>query len=357
VAREIKDVPTEKFPIYSVELYTIPEKGKDYVDAVDRCWIDGANIAQFFIPSSRPVPVPSQANVDGSIQPQMRAYHEQEPAPLAIYCRTINPEGFIHLNIYPRRVQFPAWQKNPTGMVEIGNGGLVNMDEDRERRYYYPLHTMHYQSVYNFTDDMPEFGAVEVVPGASKALVMNFPTDDITDTPHVMGLWAYLSPEVRSFDPAKKDQLWADDEHEDSWEVAQRKLMAQLTNPPREKALALLPIPAELRQVLRRGRSAVAFDETIGRVCISCFEDQRIFVLDYAHAPREGQLYIYACLIFIRLTTLTDPNGDRLPVPYTIHSSRMTEPTDPSQCPSWDRLDALPSVEMMGNSFDDHMAF
>ena len=48
-----------------------------------------------------------------------------------------------------------------------------------------------------------------------------------------------------------------------------------------------LVIPPKLRETLRSGVSAVAWDEGIGRVCIAASKNASIYILDFAQVPKD----------------------------------------------------------------------
>ena len=70
----------------------------------------------------------------------------------------------------------------------------------------------------------------------------------------------------------------------------------------------------------------VAWDECIGRMCVALENDSRIFVVDFAQAPKEGALLISVpwpkqCLTLTAPLPLTGDDGERLPVPVRSYQN------------------------------------
>jgi hypothetical protein len=281
-------------------MYAIPSEGKDYYHSIDRKWISNHYITQWIIPPSQHTPVYGQTATDKSVQPTMQPYTDQEPPPISIHCLGANPDESVHMLIWPRRVVIPPPPKvngrrvAPSGVQEIpvpiGTTLTVDFDADKQvpwkRRYwYYPLSTLTFQTVFKFNTDKSKFGHVRIAAGAERAVYTNYDPSDQTDHPGMIRLWAYNSPDIRSRDPEKKDQLWFDDEDPNCTDVKRRMQLESIRGPRAKKALTMLPIAGDVYEKLQGGLRAVAFDESTGRLCLSAYNDQKIYVLDYAKAP------------------------------------------------------------------------
>jgi hypothetical protein len=297
-----------KNPVYPLEMYWIPFEGKDYHHPVDRVYLTEFESAKFVIPPSPNAPI-FGSKTDPSIQSSLRAFSDREPPPISIYGTLDGGAGTCHLAIHARRVPIPRTLRmaNWSEDVPLPVGGSVKIDWRADnampwkRRYwYYPLSTLRFQSVFRF-QKTTGFGRVEITGGNERALFASFDPKDQTDQPALVNLFRYTSPDVRS--ATLKEQLWGDDEDPGSTDVARRKQLEELRAPRAKVHLATLPIPGEFYAKLRGGVRAIAFDEGTGRVCMSAYNDQVIYVSDYARAPVEDRL------------------GERAPLPVDFRES------------------------------------
>jgi hypothetical protein len=266
VVRMIDDIPDLHYPTYPIETYNIPFKDERQ-DALERCTLEDLDVAEWIVPPSQSIPIPGLHEHDKSIQPSLMGCTEREPPPVSIMCRTQSPAGMVHLNVWPRRlfVQTKAGPR-PT------------------RRWNYPLSSLVYQSVLLF-DPALEAEDVMIAGGAERAVVISRLDADDGTYPAV-SVAGYVSPNVRTNDQTQRGRLWSDEEDPASPDVHRRAELEAIRGPVRLNHLAPLPVPQEMRlRLSESGLQAVAFDETIARICVSSKDDKRVYVLDYAKAP------------------------------------------------------------------------
>jgi hypothetical protein len=225
------------------------------------------------MPPAEHMPEWGQHENDPSIQPDTIGYTDREPPPISIFCRTVNPVGMMHLNVWPRR-----------GYVKTKDGLQPT------RAWFYALNTIVTQSIIH-VGDVDKHERVHIAGGTQRAVVLTRPKVDpsISDMGTILRPMAYVSPNVRSTDPAKRSQLWSDGENPKNSEVKDRIELEEVRGPIRREPMAGIPMPVHMYEKLRvNGVQAVAFDETIARICVVAKDDQTIFVSDYSKAPNEN---------------------------------------------------------------------
>jgi hypothetical protein len=266
VIRKIDDDPAGDYlPVYPLETYAIPFCDQ-LLEATDRCTLEDIDVVEWLVPPSAHIPVPGRHEHDESVQPALMGFTEREPAPVAIMCRTQKPAGLVHLNVWPRRV-----------VVETSQGPRPT------RRWQYPLSKLVYQSILQFEADIkPE--SVVIAGGAERAIVVSRP--DAGDGT-ALRLSGYAAPNIRTSEPALRGQLWSEDEEAASADVVRRVQLEAIRGPIRVNALAALPLSTEVYEELcTGGMGAVAFDETIARVCVSSKNSKRVYMFDYSKAAQ-----------------------------------------------------------------------
>jgi hypothetical protein len=313
VIRQVDARHTEnQCPIYAFEMYAIPQLGtKGVHQALDRIWINDVVVSQIHISLLNTAPPPRDAvdedemdvddPMDLSIQPELPAWQEREPDPVSIYLRTSKPDGMQHLTMWPRRIERPPTPgaspssstmdlSSPTPSSSQRSSSALSTFSDAPT-HFYPLQSCNYQAMYDFSaPDAQHFGAARIVPGTVRALVWGAPRDSRKDAPPLIDMWSYASPERR--DPDADATL-----PEDARARIEARQAARA--PCRSNCLAALSLPPPVRAMLTKGVQAMAFDDTIGRVFASADKCQKIFIIDFAAAPREND------------------RGERLPLPVT----------------------------------------
>jgi hypothetical protein len=110
------------------------------------------------------------------------------PPPISLFCRTLNPVGIVHYLIWPK----------------------IEATPDQPTRYYFNLEYVVPQTVH-----VSEPLASHVLTGSSKALLYTVGASDRTDTPRLLSIRRYLSPQLQP--------LWSLREMEDPTEPVSRR--------------------------------------------------------------------------------------------------------------------------------------
>jgi hypothetical protein len=251
VIRSIPVLPIpEATPLYLFEIYDPPQLGKwSASKAKDRYVIDNRHITSFQI---------SDHNIstahDASLQPTLPAAFGP-PAPISIFCQTIKPHGLQHYVMWPVQVDVPATSTS-----------------DPQTNHYYSLGNVSFQSRRD-----SDLVVSHVVPGAFRALIYTVPAADRTDSPALLELRKYISPEVRPY-----DHLAIEDYVDEKERIMKKRKVIP------GHIFTSLAIPRKLQAILRDGGvTAIAWDEGIGRVCIASSRSLTIYVLDFAQVPSQ----------------------------------------------------------------------
>ncbi len=249
--------------------------------------------------------LPTTISDDESDAPRM--HRNRPPPPLGIYLRQA-PQGFIHLSMWP----IPGMLPPPPPDTPITNDWNVQ-GKGRTRRWQpavkftYRLSTLRYQRYLSYP--LQQHGHLRLIPGASRAVVYSvYPHAARSIAPAVFSMASYVSPDIGS-------QLSSIEGHPEVHRAhIVRRLMAALRNEEtvddpanslplwprarkqlRAKAVAAVYVPKLLEEQLKRGLSAIAFDEAVGRLVISTKVDGQLHVLDFAYQGDEGE---YPCSSF-----------------------------------------------------------
>lgn len=280
-----------RHPHYTMELYNIPDNWK-----TAKAWKRDRK-APLYQPTPRPPtcgPLESASMNDGyfddfevsdhgftslhddSIFPSLS--REVRPPPISIFGRTRAPstEGLMHMSIWPLRVEGPRPSPPPQPAAALPMPQLR-----------YTLTEARYQS-YQAFEDADHHLNVHVLPGSYRALVYITPGDDNSDAPPITALYSYVSPEARTLREAGSP--FDEDEPEKGRAVI------------RDRSLVAIDLPKNISSLLMQGVTAIAWDESIGRLCFSTVRSSRVHVLDFAQCPRAGEPYtLYLdCLIYPR---------------------------------------------------------
>jgi len=144
---------------------------------------------------------------------------------------------------------------------------------EAKKSYYYSLSNVSFQSRHDCDPNV-----AHVLPGAYRALIYTVPSDDRTDSPALINLRRYITPEAQPIDYPITP---ADNLSEEQRVMKRRKLIPS-------NIYSSLVIPKKLAASLREdGETAVAWDEGIGRVCIAASDDSVIHILDFAQVPKR----------------------------------------------------------------------
>jgi hypothetical protein len=234
-------------PVYLFEMYDTPDYGQIISSqAVDRYTMDNRHIVEFYI---------SDANLvnhnDESIQPTLHAA-QGPPPPISIFCRTIEPNGLHHFILWPQHFYVPA--------------GITSMETSL---YFYTLSNLISQSRHD-SDDV----ICCVLPGSSRSLIYTISADDRRAAPSLIELRRYVSPETQPFE-------YPEPQTEDTSDIMKERKRVPFN------IYSTLELPRKLAKTLRNeGITAVAWDEGLGRVCISASEDSTIHILDFSQVSK-----------------------------------------------------------------------
>jgi hypothetical protein len=239
--------------MYLIEIYNTPVCGETTIlGATDRYIIDNRHIASFQISDHN-----LATRHDNSIQPSLPAANGP-PSPISIFCRTTQPHGLQHYMVWPTHVDLPPFPGSK-----------------QQKSYYYSLSNVSFQSRHVCDPNI-----AHVLPGAYRTLLYTVPSDDRTDTPALLNLRRYITPEAQPFDYPVAPE---DDRNTEQRVMKKRKLIPS-------NIYSSLVIPKKLAASLKEdGVTAVAWDEGIGRVCIAASYDSVIHILDFAQVPKRPQ--------------------------------------------------------------------
>ncbi|KAF5356544.1 hypothetical protein D9758_008215 [Tetrapyrgos nigripes] len=175
------------------------------------------------------------------------------PPPISVYMRTLNPRGVLHYNLYP--------SKEITG-VQINEEGVV--EEIGEWKYttdWAVPQSTHYSEPVD----------ARIIPGVHRALIYTVPGDDRTDEPNLLALRRYYNPLFPGSGYPHPPYGHPEPEHE----VIEKRYLR-----PTNLFCSFQINSPYLEHIKEQGFTAIAWDESIGRVCIATPKDMHILVLD-----------------------------------------------------------------------------
>jgi hypothetical protein len=187
---------------------------------------------------------------------------EWKPKPITAFLRTTLPSnGLMRLTFFPRKIEhvppeLPAAAANAP--FQTDPAAAPGVLPTYTWRYYLP------EPEFRPPRWIPSYAEEQyrVLPGTIRTLLLNIPYDDITATPAVIAFSRYEDPDLLVDDPPQ-------------------------VNPDQPRyPVHTLPInlPAEHRRF-----DAVAWDETVGRLCLSHLGKSRVEVFDFSRRPKEGE--------------------------------------------------------------------
>ncbi|KAI0816802.1 hypothetical protein BC628DRAFT_1405603 [Trametes gibbosa] len=267
VVREVAvpRTPSQLHPIYSFEKYSIIPAGPNKISQTrmsEACILahDVGHLSHIHIADPN---VPPRA--DDSILGKLRGNVDDPPLPppLSIYGRRVNEEGFVLVRFFAQRFvhEFP-----PT--PPSAGSWRSHLPLRRRVTYHYPLH---YNDLFEKDSHLDE--TVRILPGVIRPLIVYTPWDDITDAPPIV--------EIRP---------WIDRGMHLPYTVEAGDVVVPVQGLRRQATFANAPWEG-----LRA--TALAWDETIGRLVISRADGDGLIVYEFSHAPRQ------------------DNDGRRLPLP------------------------------------------
>lgn len=179
----------------------------------------------------------------------------QPPPPISVYIEMKSPQCIAHWHIWPEKTE---WEAGP--------------------QYVYTLHgiTTVKQTLH---DPRPHIG--HVLPGVFRSLIYTTEATDHTSTPSLTTLRRYISPEFQSNQyPVDRVQ------HHSAVERSNYKDMPN-------NVYTRLDMGEEFATRYRHhGLGAIAWDQTIGRVCLTEGGGSVIEVIDFSHAAKVGERFL-----------------------------------------------------------------
>ncbi|KAF8628243.1 hypothetical protein AX15_004019 [Amanita polypyramis BW_CC] len=243
VVRTVSLSPTSDLML--VELYTAPI----YPGSYEYTCIDSYTVSGKFVTSVQVTDygIPTTTGDQPQLLPS-----SGPPPPISIYIRTSNPSGIVHHCLWPSFLDPPT-----TGPAPM------------QRIWFYDLsqatiQTSHVSSPYG----------IHVLPGAYRAMMYTVREDDRRDAPRVVNFRRYVNPGNMPWDYPRS----VPDDSSGSVLRRPRYLI-----PSNVYASIDLTINAKT-QLEATGLAAVAWDETIGRLCVAAGNDQKIRVMDFSNA-------------------------------------------------------------------------
>lgn len=244
---------------------------------------------------------------DASVWPQLNI--ARPPPPISIYCcKEEEPTGLIHFSIPPVPLEFPlSPPQTPIGKRRCRVPS----------KYHYSIAAIANQNNYKMPPRLVQWGNPRVLIGACRALVYTVPRGSRSISPPLLTLCAYISPE-RESDVVQDDAgmgaaavLVAQDTGPDGVEREELEERERVESELEVRELALWPTPRKksrrnclpnvlmhpyLVEQVRKGVSAIAWDEGSGRVCITTPQDGQLHIMDFAYQRQEGMFH-HLCIL------------------------------------------------------------
>ncbi|KAI0937436.1 hypothetical protein AcV5_005347 [Taiwanofungus camphoratus] len=225
---------------------------------------------------------------DDSVNPNLYNVDQPPaPRPISIFATTVDHDFIFRYTIFPRRVEHVlpptppsarSWSKTP---------------RDYARTYAtwsYDVMSIPLWKAYHGAKDRE----LRIIPGSLRAIAYEVPRKDIREAPPILSIYRYYDIASGSFEAALNDPTT-------NGELRGTKVMKEFD----------VPAHVDLSSV-----QAMAWDETIGRLCISSLNSTRLYVLDFAKAPRlddQGQR--------VPLPVLLNPDPDEIMAPFITHTA------------------------------------
>lgn len=218
-------------------------------DAVDIEWLDHDTIGTLSNIEISDHGIPTA--LDSSVHAALRdARQPPAPHPITIWANRHQPvadtrrgmhpytyTGLLRIVLYPERIEEPG-----------AAGPVVSYRYKFERMG--PLRVIPLSGGY----------ILRPIVGSMRSLVYMTHEEDLRDTPRVRGLRRFCDPGLMSFEEAERRM---------NQECFTRKIK--------------VPKDIDMREV-----AAMAWDETIGRLCVAEWMSDVVHVLDFSHAPKQG---------------------------------------------------------------------
>ncbi|KAH8100983.1 hypothetical protein BXZ70DRAFT_907128 [Cristinia sonorae] len=263
VVRRIEPRPNHiEKPAYSLALYNIPKNNTTKVVSMDvqperEVSFDTDELVDIQIPA-HDAPLREDHSFRGELDREM-----YRGRPITIFARTLNPNGLWRLTMLPVRIQRPP--EDPKAKLSP---------------YFYKYSFSDSAEVFTIT--APVGKAYVLMAGAIRSIVYTISLTDISLCPKIVGLYRYT---------------------DDVAHPAPEQMQHSRHSPVNAMPLRELDLEMNGNRI-----AAMAWDETIGRLCMVNEGDMRLFVLDFGKGPT------------------TDPQGRRLPLRLPVPPESTTTP-------------------------------
>ncbi|THU89910.1 hypothetical protein K435DRAFT_676883 [Dendrothele bispora CBS 962.96] len=234
---------------HTIELYTVPGSGSTGVltSPVDEpAYIEGKFAESFHISEDYIPP----------IGPEFPNLYDAKacPPPISIFMRTVNPRGVMHYDLCSSHLIVGHQQDAITGEIEEIKEWVYRTD------WAIPQST-----------HVSEPVDTRIIPGVHRALMYTVPGDDRTDEPHLLALRRYHNPLFPGSEYPHTPYGYPEPEDE----VIEKRYKR-----PTNLFCNFKVDSPYLDYIKEQGFTAIAWDESIGRVCIATPKDMHILVLD-----------------------------------------------------------------------------
>ncbi|KAG9222277.1 hypothetical protein CCMSSC00406_0006574 [Pleurotus cornucopiae] len=237
-------------PLVLIQLFDMPIAGEKFRNNPrEEAAIDDKYLSDFVISDCN---TPSL----GPDHPKLRTM-SGPPPPISVFARAADPNGVMHFKMWPKHIQVPPFAGRPPRTT-----------------YRYAIRLFQNQSL-----QLTGSNKAHVLPGTDRAIIYHVPEDDRSDTPPLVNLRKYIDPGYPHPDLPAPDP----DEDVGVLRTTRRRVP--------HRVFSTLKMPSIWSKALGKGLAAIAWDEGIGRVCMSGHHDRLIRILDFADAPQSRHLF------------------------------------------------------------------
>lgn len=329
-------------PITTIEFFTIPLNTnrstpvEEFLHADDRSYIQSDHCVGIQITDHYTLPAPDR---DDSIQQDL-CPSVYAPKPISIYGRTVADDGMIRVTFYPKKTEivYPPTpstcahstsSRSPSPIPSSSSSNDLcassssghcssekrssyvpsiysswkNLPKPRRHRYIY---NVHYNSFIRFIES-PVNETYRILPGAMYSIVYTIPWDAITPNPPVLNMFRYYDIETMERDPLIDHPGLTDE-------------MIQEETKNRRKPLNRFGFEWKMD-----GLEAIAWDETTGRLLFTQSDDMKIYVLEFAKAPKED---IHGRRLPLEMDRMNDPDSSKWMTSHHIPGDLMSDSDD-----------------------------
>ncbi|KAJ3480202.1 hypothetical protein NLI96_g8518 [Meripilus lineatus] len=256
--------------VYTIEFFDVPLNlsGKP-LDATPACVgrvlhtdeiLHEVYITDHYIPAS----------TDESLNKQVFGSDTRPPRPISIIARGIDKydtAGVLRFTIYPEKVETLSPSTSPTA-----TSAASSLDSEFPWLFPYKQET---QYKYTFKSNnetrfilAPVDCVYHILPGSYRSIFYSISDDDHSDTPTMLTIAGYWDDECLK--PPSAEQL-----ADGKWFDKSRHKLRKFAFDGNKDV----------------GVSVMAWDETIGRLCMMGAGSHIVYVLDFAKTPREGEVF------------------------------------------------------------------